>query len=384
MPLVRDRLTWLIYFRLAAYGWFLFAFTALQPLLRSEQGTSGTVAGLHGTFFAGGVIVAGLTNATVHHRFGPMRGATIALGVFAVGVAILGLADPVQWTLFASLLCGVGGSTALNLQQPVLLKHHEGSAGDQAFAEANGIGGIFGAVSVGLIGVLAANGAPWRLVLLMTIGWIILARLFFGGGTQIEHVPDPAGREHGTLSASYWVRWFGIVTMIAADFALGFWAAALIAERTGTELGSSTTLVLVFAAGMGIGRILGGRLVHGFSADRLLLLAIGSTLIAFMIFWSARAVWMALLGLFIVGLSLAMLYPLGAVRALAASPDKPAQAFGAIGIGAGVAIASAPVLLGALSDQFGVVRAYLIIPALLAMAAIVVMISPMPRVRVNA
>lgn len=376
MTLVRDRLTWLIYIRFAAYGWFLFAFTALQPLLRSEQGTSGTVAGLHGTFFAFGVIIAGVTNAAVAHRFGAMRGSTYALVVFSVGVAMISFAQPVQWTLVASFLCGVGGSASLNLQQPVLLKHHQGKAGDQAFSEANGMGGIFGAVSVGLIGYLAAQQLPWRLVLLMTIGWLVIARLLFGSKTAEVHVPDPGGREQGALSRTYWIRWWGIVTMIGADFAIGFWAAALIAERTGSELGSSTSLALVFAGGMGIGRIYGGRLVHSFSVDRLLLAAIGATIAAFMVFWLSTTVWLSLVGLFFVGLSLAMLYPLGAVRALDAAPEKPALAFGRIGLGAGCAIASAPVLLGALSDQFGVIRAYLIIPTLLVLAALVVIISP--------
>jgi MFS family permease len=370
-------LTWLIYIRMAAYGWFLFAFTALQPLLRSEQGTSGTVAGLHGTFFAFGVIIAGVTNAAVAHRFGAMRGSTYALTVFSLGVALISLAQPVQWTLIASFLCGIGGSTALNLMQPILLRHHQGKAGDQAFAEANGMGGVFGAVSVGLIGYLAAQQLPWRLVLLMTIGWLVLARMLFGGGSGEVHTPDPAGREQGSLGRTYWIRWGGIVAMIGADFAIGFWAAALIAERTGSELGSSTSLALVFAGGMGIGRIYGGRLVHHFTVDRLLLFAIGATIGAFMIFWLSTVVWLSLVGLFFVGLSLAMLYPLGAVRAVDAATEKPALAFGRIGLGAGVAIASAPLLLGALSDQFGVIRAYLIIPALLIVAAAIVIISPM-------
>lgn len=376
VTLVRDRLTWLIYFRMASYGWFLFAFTALQPLLRSEQGTSGAVAGLHGTFVAAGIIIAGLINAVVAHHLGPMRGSTIALGVFSLGIVILSLAQPVALTLIASFLCGIGGSTMLNLQQPILLQHHEGSAGDQAFSEANGIGGIFGAVSVGLIGLIAAQGGPWRLVLLVTIVWIILARLVFGAGTTEVHVPDPAGREQGPLGGTYWIRWIGLVAMTAADFALGFWAAALIAERTGTALGSSTGVVLVFAAGMGIGRIAGGRLIRSIAVDRLLIFAVCANFAAFLIFWSSRTVAMALVGLFLVGLGFAMLYPLGAVRALAAAPTKPALAFGRIGLGMGCAIASAPVVLGALSDQVGVVRAYLIIPVLLAIALIVVLISP--------
>jgi MFS family permease len=376
VTLVRDRLTWLIYIRTAAWGWFIFGFGAFQPLLREAQGTSGAVAGLHGTALALGVISAGITNAYVAHRFGPMGGTNIALGIFSVGIVILSFAGPVQFTLIAAMICGYGGSTALNLLQPVLLAHHDGPAAEQAFSEGNGLGGLLGAACVGLIGFFATNEGPWRLVLLITIGWLIFARLGFGNGGAGTHQPAPGGREQGALGRTYWIRWVGVVAMIGTEFALSFWVAALIAERTGLKLGSSTVIVMVFAGGVGIGRLLGGRLVHRFSTDRLLLGAIALTLVSFFSLWLSTSPVVAFFSLFATGLGLALFYPLGIVRALAAAPDRPALVFGRMGL-AGVAIAVAPFLLGWLSDEFGVVKAYLIVPVLLIVAGAVVLISPM-------
>jgi MFS family permease len=376
VTLVRDRLTWLIYIRTAAWGWFIFGFGAFQPLLREAQGTSGAIAGLHGTALALGVISAGITNAYVAHRFGPMGGTNIALSIFSVGIVILSFAGPVQITLLAAMLCGYGGSTALNLLQPVLLAHHQGPSAEQAFSEGNGLGGLLGAACVGLIGFFATNEGPWRLVLLVTIGWLIFARLAFGNGKTETHKPAAEGREQGALGRTYWIRWVGVVAMIGTEFALSFWVAALIAERTGLKLGSSTVIVMVFAGGIGIGRLFGGRLVHRFSTDRLLLGAIALTLVGFFSLWLSTSPVVAFFSLFTTGLGLALFYPLGIVRALAAAPDRPALVFGRMGL-AGVAIAVAPFLLGWLSDQFGVVKAYLIVPVLLVVAGAVVLISPM-------
>ncbi|MFC7102573.1 hypothetical protein ACFQQB_20235 [Nonomuraea rubra] len=58
--LIRDRPTWLIYLQLSTFATFVYGLSAAVPLLRADQGTSATVAGLHGTSMAAGTIAAGL------------------------------------------------------------------------------------------------------------------------------------------------------------------------------------------------------------------------------------------------------------------------------------------------------------------------------------
>ena len=55
--LVRDRLTWLTYGQLAVYGYFIYGFGPVVPLLRDEQQTSRAVASLHGTALAVGAVL---------------------------------------------------------------------------------------------------------------------------------------------------------------------------------------------------------------------------------------------------------------------------------------------------------------------------------------
>jgi MFS family permease len=68
--LERDRLTWLTYLQLGSYGYFLYGFGPSLSLLRDEQGTSRSVAGLHGTALAVGSLLAALVAARLVSRYG--------------------------------------------------------------------------------------------------------------------------------------------------------------------------------------------------------------------------------------------------------------------------------------------------------------------------
>ena len=67
---------------------------------------------------------------------------------------------------------------------------------------------------------------------------------------------------------------------------------------------------------------------------------------------------------------MALHFPLGVSRSLEAAAGQTDVASGRIAIGAGLAIGLAPFVLGALTDAVGVVWAFLVVPALLAAAAL--------------
>ena len=71
MPrLVRDRVTWLIYAQLGLFGYFLYGFGPVVPLLRDEQGVSLRVASLHGTGIAIGALAGGALFPVLARRYG--------------------------------------------------------------------------------------------------------------------------------------------------------------------------------------------------------------------------------------------------------------------------------------------------------------------------
>ena len=71
MTLQRDRIFWTISAQIALVNFYLGGFGPAQPLLREDQGTSLTVAGLHGTAMGLASIIAGALNPYLVHKFWP-------------------------------------------------------------------------------------------------------------------------------------------------------------------------------------------------------------------------------------------------------------------------------------------------------------------------
>ena len=67
---VRDRFTWLAYFMLAYYAYFMAILGPLMPFLRAELNLNYTLAGLHFSAFALGMVLAGVTGDRFARRWG--------------------------------------------------------------------------------------------------------------------------------------------------------------------------------------------------------------------------------------------------------------------------------------------------------------------------
>ena len=73
-----------------------------------------------------------------------------------------------------------------------------------------------------------------------------------------------------------------------------------------------------------------------------------------------------MVGLFLAGLSVALLYPLSLSFAVGAAGAAGSAASARSGLASGTAILTAPIALGTLADHVGLSRAYLIVPILAA------------------
>ena len=82
----RDRFFWTIALQTLVINFFLGGFGPAQPLLRADQGTSLTIAGLHGTAMGVASILAGFSNPWISHRFGRANAGWIGLYIFLVGL----------------------------------------------------------------------------------------------------------------------------------------------------------------------------------------------------------------------------------------------------------------------------------------------------------
>jgi len=191
-----------------------------------------------------------------------------------------------------------------------------------------------------------------------------------------EHIPDESGRQRGSLPLKYWLSWIGLMFCIAAEFAIAFWAAALLREKTGLNAAISTTMVLAFPLGMMIGRWFGTYIFPNLDIDARLKMIITLQGFSFLVFWISKSPFTSFIALFFVGLGTSMQFALSTLRLLRFGHEKPDLAMGKSSLSAGIAIGLSPLFLGYLADVFGIVRGFLLVPVLILIAFTIVTLLP--------
>lgn len=372
----RDSFFWTIALQTLVVNFFLGGFGPAQPLLRADQGTSLTIAGLHGTAMGLASILAGLTLPRMTHRFGRANSGWIGLVIFTFGMLALATVQPVQLTILAALVTGFGCSTVIN-SFVVSLNGHYGEMAPYAVAQANGVasvGYVFGTFTIGTI----AQTAPdfWRLGLIVILPVALYLFFFRRIKTSEPFTPSADGPQSGKLSLAFWITWCGFVATISTEFATAFWAADLIRDRTNASAAISVIAIMALGTGMGFGRFFGGRLMHKLSLDKQLLAILILQLVSFFGIWLSHNLAISLIALLLNGLGISMQFALTSLRLISHSDNRPELAIGKSALAAGLAIGGAPFLLGVLGDSFGISRAYMMVPALIAIAIAIVIFVP--------
>ena len=372
----RDKFFWVTATQTAIVNFYLGGFGPAQSLLRADQGTSLTVAGLHGTAMGVAAILAGYSNPHIAHRFGRTRAGWIGLGIFSAGVTMFVVFPPVVLTLPATLITGFGTSMIIN-NMMTSMSHHYGKAAAVAIPQANGISSVGFVLGTGLIGGIAILfPSLWRIGLLIAIP-VALALFVIGRNKDVDdHVPDEAGPQRGKLSRKFWISWIGFVACISSEFAVSFWAAALLKDRVGSTAAISTVALVGLGVGMAVGRWYGGLFLKRFALDTQLLISIAVQFVGFVAFWLSHIMFISAISLFVIGLGVSIQFALASIRLISFSDNRPDLAIGQTSLAAGIAIAAAPFLLGVLGDSFGISRAYIMVPLLIAIAFAIVKFIP--------
>ena len=371
----RDNVFWLVALQTGVFGIFMGGFGPAIPLLQADQGTSGAIAGLHGTALGVASIIAGYLNAAIAHRFGRYKSIWLGLTIFNIG-AMAFIVLPYAWqTIPAILFAGVGLSMTVNNSLMYLSSHYERHA-PRAVSQANGVNSAFVLLGNLIIGIIAGTQFSWRLGLLVCIPFAVILYLTLGRHHNPEHIPDEEGHQRGSLPLKYWVSWLGLMFTISAEFAIAFWSAALLREKATLSAAIATTLVLAFPFGMMIGRWFGTYLFPELNIDTRLRLIIALQGLSFMVFWISSNPWISFVTLFFVGLGTSMQFALSTLRLLHFGREKPDLAIGKSSYSAGIAIGLSPLLLGFLADIFGIVQGFLLVPILIFCAFVIVSILP--------
>ena len=372
----RDRFFWIVATQTAIVNFYLGGFGPAQSLLRADQGTSLTVAGLHGTAMGVASIAAGYANPHLAHKFGRTKSQWIGLGIFLVGLFLFVISPPVILTIPATLIAGFGTSMVINTMLSSM-SHHYGKAAEVAIPQANGIASVGFVTGTALIGTIASLYPNfWRLGLLLAIPVAVILVLVGREKEVEEHVPDESGPQSGKMSPKFWLAWFGFVACISSEFATSFWSAALLKDRVGSTAAISTVAIVALGTGMGVGRWFGGLVLKNFKLDNQLLGLVALQFFGFVAFWLSHSMIISLICLFVIGLGISMQFALAAIRLVSFSDNRPDLAIGKSSLAAGIAIAGAPFLLGFLGDNFGISRAYIMVPVLIMIAFIIIKLTP--------
>ena len=345
------------------------------PLLQSDQGTSAAVAGLHGTALGIASIIAGYLNAPLVHRFGRYRTSWIGLLIFNIGgLGFVIFPDPIL-TIPSMLIAGIGISTTIN-NTIAFISNHYPDHQTRAVSQNNAVNSGFGLLGTILIGIIASTAISWRLGLLISIPYAIALYLLGGRQFKPEHIPDIEGRQRGSLPRKYWWAWLGLLFTISAEFAIAYWAAALLRERTGISPSTATALIFAYALGMVIGRWFGTYLFPKLDPDRRLQIMLMIQALGFLALWVSEITIISVLALFVIGLGTSLQFILTTLRMLKFGAEKSDLAIGKSSLAAGIAIGASPFLLGLLADSVGISSAFLVVPVFIALAFIIVVLVP--------
>lgn len=366
----RDRLTLTLDGAFVTWGWFLYAFTPTVPLIADEQGISFALAGLHGTAIAVGSVVSGFVTPWISGRWGRRIQSQAGTVVILLGVVALVTGTTLAATLPACFLLSLGGNLTITAAQPALVVHH-GVAGPSAVTEANGMGSGVGLLAPLAVGMTVGLGWGWRPAVAATVVFAVAVRVAVATLRDEPALARPAPVAHADRPADVrfprelWFFWASMVCGSAIEFSTTFWAADLLAGRTGASASLATAAVSGLIGGMTAARFVLGPLAARKAPEKLLMASYAVALVGWAGFWTATSPWVAVAGLVVAGLGYGALYPMSVSLVLRAAGHRPDKAQGIASLGVGLATGVAPFALGALADQVGTHPAFLVVAGLI-------------------
>jgi fucose permease len=365
----RDSATWMTY---GLVGFFAFMETVLGPImpfLRRELDLGYAAASLHFSAFAFGAVLLGFVGDRIVGRWG--RHAALWGGAFGVAAGALFLiSSPSAWgTVPATFAMGICGALVLVTSQAVLSDKH-GAYSAVALTESNVTASACAIVAPLLVGASAASVLGWRAALVLpVVALVMLAARFFSRPLDLppNAAKDDAPADGPTLPPLYWAFWTLVALGVASEWCVGYWGADFLADGTGLTRPAAATSLTAFFAAMLVGRVASSRLARTLPPAVLLAMTLFVALLGFPLFWLSPGTLLVLAGLFLTGLGIGGVYPLGISAAIAAAPGNTDAAAARLAVGGGGAMLVAPFALGALADRVGIGTAFgIVVPMLLA------------------
>ncbi|MBU0929194.1 MAG: MFS transporter [Spirochaetes bacterium] len=362
-PLVRTSFIWTLYLLLGLFAFMLSMIGPMVPYLQDEFSISYTLAGLHQSAFALGMVTMGLAGSSVIRRLGIALSVWGGMGSMLVGLLVMVLARGPAMTLGGIFAMSLGGTVALAAIQTALANGPAAHRG-RMIMEANVMASVF-AMLVPLVLLAGARWfLGWRIVFpAMLVSLVAVAS--FGIPATIRHQEtrdEKADAGSGRLGAPYWRMWIIVFFGVTVEWAISFWCMTYLLGLPGRsrELAAAGTVLLGLSAVAG--RFVSSRLTRRFSEEQLFIIVTVIVLAGFPLYWLRANVPLTFLGLALCGFGSSNFFPLGLSLALGHAPGNAAKASSLMPVASGSAIGLAPFLLGRLADATDIRIAMAYIP----------------------
>jgi MFS family permease len=345
-----------------------------MPCLRAELHLSYTIAAMHFSAPATGALLAGMIGDRVVSRLGRAR--TIWCGGIGVviGVLIALSGTTATATIFGAWLIGFTGSQMCQTITALMSDRFKDERA-VAITESNIVASIFCALAPLIVSAVVRNGLNWRAALIPSMVLFIILGLTNRQTVQAGTVGNKPHLQPGSLPPAYWAFFVVILLSVSSEWSLIFWSAEFLEKIVHLTKPDAAAGVSVFLTAMFSGRIIGSRLTRVLSTK--ILLPIAATLAAagFLVFWQGTTPWVNLAGLFVAGLGEANIYPLSLSSAIGVAPEQSARATARMSMSSGLAVLSAPLIMGVLADHGGIGNAYGLVAILLILACFTVLVA---------
>jgi fucose permease len=320
-------------------------------------------------------------------------GSLLALSCLITSASLLGYAlSPIWWTMvLLGVLAGFGAG-AIDAGLNTYASTHFSARVVSWLHAFYGVGATGGPLI--MTGVLGA-GRPWQLgYAVVGIGQLLLAICF---GLTRRRWTDGAATQEATIhttvtaaSSSSTLRlpvvWLSIAVFFiytGIEAAAGAWVYSLFTEARSISASTAGMWISIYWGSLTVGRIISGFVVGFVRVQWLLRICIISLVLGAALIWINLSSLISFLGLALMGLSLAPIFPL----LIATTPTRLSSEHNSNGIGfqiAGAVLGSSmlPALMGIMAGKFGleIVGPVLLFSALLLQALFEALIAGSPKI----
>ncbi len=381
-PFKRDSLVWSLYLILGLFSFTLTMISPVVPFLRAEFHLDYTMAALHLSMYAIGMVLSGVFGAGILARLGSWACLWGGMGGSLLGTLLFVLSPSPYLSLGAILLTSLCATLAMTTVQSAIASLFPAYRA-KALIEANVMASVFSAAPPFLIILGSMTILGWRI--LAPVFALVLALTFMLGWKPTRrHGADPQAQQAdppGPLPAAYWINLLMVFFGVATEWCAGFWAAEYLKGLPGGSLSLAAAGVGVFQIAAVAGRFISSRLAGRIGERALLAASMLFVVAGFPLYWLRLDALTAFIGLGLCGAGVSTFYPLTLSLALESSGSRIRRASSYVPIAAGSAIALAPLVLGRLADGLGLRLALWAVPIGLALMTLLFFLRQLAKAR---